>query len=292
MINYLKFSLLIITSLFIFSCQQEEDLSADVEQSGVLEQLSEKDFSCVYSFVDNNWGPNAFRNNFIINQAHTNFIYDQNRRIANVFGVPTVPLSFIHDNSSGSTFNALSFSSGRIDYGEDIYRQALSKGLIAPVAILAHEIGHQLQYRYNLPTRQENTARATELEADGYAGYYLKRPNGYNATWSQAGPAFAFAFDIGDLNTSSRGHHGTPRQRRSATRLGWYLGQYNLSPRNFDNYFFYYYNQYVLPGNLKIADQKRKGLDAEIDAFIESKLEELVKLNIGELSADDFINLD
>jgi len=71
-----------------------------------------------------------------------------NRRIASVFGVPTVPLSFIHDNS-GATFNALPFSSGRIDYGEDIYRKALSKGLIAPVVILAHEIGHQLQYRFN-----------------------------------------------------------------------------------------------------------------------------------------------
>jgi len=278
-------------SLFIFSCQQEEDVSTDLEQSNAIEQLSEKDFSCVYSFVDNNWGPNAYRNNFIINQAHTNFIYAHNSRIASLFGIPTVPLSFIHDNS-GPTFNALSFSSGRIDYGEDIYRQALSKGVIAPVAILAHEIGHQLQYRYNLPTRQENTVRATELEADGYAGYYLKRPNGYNATWTEAGPAFAFAFDIGDFSTSSPDHHGTPRQRRSATRLGWYLGQYDLTPRNFDNYFFYYYNQYVLPGNLKIADQKRKGLDAKIDAFIASKLEELVKLNTGELDADDFINLD
>ena len=291
MINYLKFSLLIIMSLFVFSCQQEEDISTDLEQSNAIEQLSEKDFSCVYSFVDNNWGPNAFRNNFIVNQAHTDFIYMHNRRIASVFGVPTVPLSFIHDNS-GQTFNALSFSSGRIDYGEDIYRQALSKGLIAPVAILAHEIGHQLQYRFNLPTRQENTVRATELEADGYAGYYMRRPNGYDATWSEAGPAFAFAFDIGDFNTSSPGHHGTPRQRRSATRLGWYLGAYNLTPRSFDSNFFYYYNQYVLPGNLKLSKEKRTEKEAEMDVFIESKLEELVKLNTGELSADDFINLE
>jgi len=291
MINYLKFSLLIITSLFIFSCQQEEDISADLEQSNVIEQPSEKDFSCVYGFVDGNWGSSAYRNSFIINTAHTNFIYDQNRRIASVFGVPTVSLSFIHDNS-GSTANAISYGSGKIYYGEDIYRQALSKGLIAPVAILAHEIGHQLQYRFNLPSRQENTARATELEADGYAGYYLKRPNGYNATWGQAGPAFAFAFDIGDFNTSSQGHHGTPSQRRSATRLGWYLGGYDLSPKDFDYNFFYYYNQYVLPGNLKLAKQKRTAKEAEMDAFIESKLDELVKLNTGELNADDFINLD
>ncbi len=291
MINYLKLSLLIVISFFVTSCQQEEDL-ANLEKQNGLEQLSEKDFACVYSFVDNNWGPNAFRNNFIINQSHTNFIYAHNRRIASVFGISTVPLSFIHDNS-GTTFNALSFGSGRIDFGEDIYRQAFAKGAIAPVAILAHEIGHQLQFRDNsIPTRRESTARAMELEADGYAGYYVRRPNGYNATWTQAGPAFAFAFDIGDFNTSSRGHHGTPRQRRSATRLGWYLGAYDLTPKSFDSNFFYYYNQYVLPGNLKLAKKKRTVKEAEMDAFIESKLDELVKLNTGELSADDFINLD
>jgi predicted metalloprotease len=277
----LSLGLLLLTSLT--SCQKEE--ATETRSISV-----DADYNTECSYVDRNWGSNAYINTYIINQTQTNLMYSQSSRIANILQVPTVTLRFVHDNtSSSSTANAISYSTGKIYFGETLYRQALNYGQIVPIMVLAHEYGHQVQYRYSsVPSVYENTARATELEADGYAGYYIRR--GYGASWDEAGPGFNFAYSIGDYYTSSAGHHGTPPQRRSATRLGWYLGAYNLSATSFDQYFFYYYNQYVLPGNLKTV-QKPKYINDEIDQFISSKLEELIKINNGEITAEEFEKL-
>ncbi|WAC02635.1 hypothetical protein N7U66_02820 [Lacinutrix neustonica] len=158
--------------------------------------------------------------------------------------------------------------------------------------IQAHEVGHQLQFRNGFPSRRENTARAQELEADGFAGYYMRKPAGYNATWQQAGPAFQFAYQIGDNGVNNPGHHGTPAQRRSATRLGWYLGENNLTVSNFDYYFFYYYDQYVLPATLKMNMDKPADIDNKVHEFILSKVEELRKINSGEMTQEEFEQLE
>jgi hypothetical protein len=80
-----------------------------------------------------------------------------------------------------------------------------------------------------------------------------RRPNGYNQTsFAQIAAAYEFAQSIGDYQTTSAGHHGTPAQRRSAVRLGFLLGQYDLTASAFDYNFFYYY-QGVLNGTYKMA---------------------------------------
>jgi len=277
----LSLSVVLLTGLS--SCKKENT----TEKQSFAENA---EFNKECSYVDNNWGPNAYINTYIINSTQRNLMYSQSPKIAQLLQVPTVTLRFVHDNTStSSTANAISYSTGKIYFGETLYRQALNYGQIVPVMVLAHEYGHQVQYRYSsVPSVHENTARATELEADGYAGYYMRR--GYGASWSEAGPGFNFAHSIGDYYTNSAGHHGTPPQRRSATRLGWYLGAYNLSATNFDRYFFYYYNQYVLPGNLRPA-HKPKYIDDEIDRFISSKLDELIKINNGEITAEEFEKL-
>ncbi len=277
----LGLSILLLAGLS--SCQKDDT----VEQQNIT---VDGEFNTECSYVDSNWGPNAYINTYIINQTQTNLMYSQSSNIARLLQVPTVTLRFVHDNTStSSTANAISYSTGKIYFGETLYRQALNYGQIVPVMVLAHEYGHQVQYRYSsVPSVHEYTARATELESDGYAGYYMRR--GYGASWDEAGPGFNFAYSIGDYYTNSAGHHGTPPQRRSATRLGWYLGAYNLSATSFDQYFFYYYEKYVLPGNLRPV-QKPKYIDDEIDKFISSKLEELIKINTGEISAEEFEKL-
>lgn len=277
----------------LFSCSKDEAVdNATVNaptQSLLNQQPTALNSDC--SYVDGNWSSTAFLNSTIINTTQTNFIYAQNTKIANVWGRPSVPLSIVHDNSNpNSTYNAISYSSPkRIYFGEAIYKAALAKGQIVPAMILAHEFGHQLQYTYGLPSVHESTARPNELEADGYAGYYMARPTGYNATWADAGPGFEFAYAIGDYSTTNPGHHGTPPQRRSATRLGWYLGAYSLTATSFDSNFFYYYNN-VLNGAYKGA--RPSTITDEMDAFIQSKMNELRKLNSGEIDGNGFEHLD
>jgi hypothetical protein len=214
----------------------------------------------------------------------------QMTKIASLWGRSNPTLRFVNDPSNyNSTYNAISYSSGKIYYGYAIYYDAKSKGGdIVNAMILAHEYGHQLQYIFGLPSVNESTARPNELEADGFAGYYLRRPNGYNQTsFTQIAAAYEFAQSIGDYQTNSPGHHGTPPQRRSAVRLGFLLGQYDLSASDFDYNFFYYY-QGVLNGTYKTAKNSRF---PELDAYMSQYLDELKKIQTGEISAEEFKTL-
>lgn len=214
----------------------------------------------------------------------------QMTKIASLWGRSNPTLRFVNDPSSpNSTYNAISYSTGKIYYGYAIYADAKNKGgNIVNAMILAHEYGHQLQYIFGLPSVSESTARPNELEADGFAGYYLRRPNGYNQTsFAQIAAAYEFAQSIGDYQTTSAGHHGTPPQRRSAVRLGFLLGQYDLSAADFDYNFFYYY-QGVLNGTYKMAKNSKF---PELDAYMSQYLDELKQIQSGEISVEEFKNL-
>ncbi|PKF72878.1 metalloprotease [Chryseobacterium sp. PMSZPI] len=261
---------------------EKQTLSAKIEQPGPLEKV------CYY--VDNNWSNTSVLLNGLQNSADTSFMNSLMTSIASMWGRSNPVLQFVNDPSNpNSTYNAISYGNGRIYYGYAIYYDAKAKGGdIVNAMILAHEYGHQLQYAYNLPSVQESTARPNELEADGFAGYYLRRPNGYNKTdFSQIAAAYEFAQSIGDYQTSSPGHHGTPAQRRSAVRLGFLLGQYNLTAANFDYNFFYYY-QGVLNGTYKMA---KNTVNPEIDAYMSQYIDELRKIQTGEISAEEFKHL-
>jgi hypothetical protein len=214
----------------------------------------------------------------------------QMSKIAGMWGRTAPTLRFVNDPSNpNSTYNAISYSTGKIYYGYAIYADAKNKGgNIVNAMILAHEYGHQLQYIFGLPSVSESTARPNELEADGFAGYYLRRPNGYNQTsFAQIAAAYEFAQSIGDYQTTSAGHHGTPAQRRSAVRLGFLLGQYDLTASAFDYNFFYYY-QGVLNGTYKMAKNSQY---PELDNYMKQYLEELKQIQNGEISAEEFKNL-
>lgn len=264
------------------SLPESQTQTAKIEQPGELEKI------CYY--VDQYWSSTAVLKTSLQNSTDTNFMNSQMTKIASMWGRSNPTLRFVDDPSNfNSTYNAISYSTGKIYYGYAIYYDAKNKGgNIVNAMILAHEYGHQLQYIFNLPSVSESTARPNELEADGFAGYYLRRPNGYNQTsFAQIAAAYEFAQSIGDYQTSSPNHHGTPPQRRSAVRLGFLLGQYDLSATDFDYNFFYYY-QGVLSGTYKMGKNSR---NPEIDSYMSQYMDELRKIQTGEISAEEFKNL-
>lgn len=253
-----------------------------------MEQPGDLQKQC--SYVDQNWSSSAVLKTTLKTTAETNFMNAQMANIISLWGGTSLTFRFVDDASNpNSTYNAISYSNGKIYYGYAIFYDAKAKGGdIVNAMILAHEYGHQLQYRYNLPSVSESTARPNELEADGFAGYYLRRPTGYNKTdFAEIASAYEFAQSIGDNQTTSPGHHGTPSQRRSAVRLGFLLGQYTLSAADFDYNFFYYY-QGVLNGTYKQAKNTR---NPEIDAYMSQYVDELRKIQSGEISAEEFKQL-
>ncbi len=275
----------------LFACNKNEETA-----SSNLDQPQGLIASC--SYVDGNWSSTAVLSSTIgTTTAETTFMNSQNSKISAVWGQPLTPLKFVKDPSNpGSTYNAISYggSPRKIYYGEAIYKDAKSKNSngIVNAMILAHEFGHQLQYTYGLPTNPESTARPNELEADGFAGYYLRKPAGFNATsFTAIATASDFAFAIGDYGTTSAGHHGTPPQRRSAVRLGFLLaapGNGNLTPIVFDSNFVYYYSG-VLNGSYKRA--RPENISDEMDQYIGSHMAELRKINSGEMSLEEYKQL-
>jgi len=269
--------------------KMEESVLPEIQaESSKIEQPGELEKVCYY--VDQYWSSSSVLKTALQNSTDTNFMNAQMTKIAGLWGRSNPTLRFVDDPSNfNSTYNAISYSTGKIYYGYAIYYDAKNKGGdIVNAMILAHEYGHQLQYIFGLPSVSESTARPNELEADGFAGYYLRRPNGYNKTnFSEIAAAYEFAQSIGDYQTSSPGHHGTPAQRRSAVRLGFLLGQYDLNASNFDYNFFYYY-QGVLNGTYKMGKNSQ---NPEIDAYMSQYMDELRKIQSGEISAEEFKHL-
>ncbi|UMQ40777.1 metalloprotease [Chryseobacterium sp. Y16C] len=280
-------------AVFSLSACNNDTLETPVQQEQQTENLkidqpNELEKVCYY--VDQYWSSSSVLLTSLQNSTDTNFMNSQMTKIASMWGRSNPTLRFVNDPSNfNSTYNAISYSTGKIYYGYAIYYDAKSKGGdIVNAMILAHEYGHQLQYIFGLPSVSESTARPNELEADGFAGYYLRRPNGYNQTsFTQIAAAYEFAQSIGDYQTTSAGHHGTPAQRRSAVRLGFLLGQYDLSASDFDYNFFYYY-QGVLNGTYKMAKNSQY---PELDNYMKQYLEELKQIQNGEISAEEFKNL-
>lgn len=277
----------------LFSCNKDENEN-ELPVQTVLEQPSLLNKEC--SFVDNNWASSANLYTTLPNSGSTtgsSLITTQNTTIANFWGRTAPTFRFVRDlTTPGSTFNAISYSNGKIYFGEAIFKWAYNRDTsnLVNVMILAHEYGHQLQYAFGLPSVSENTARPNELEADGFSGYYLRRGYG-KSTFSSIATAYEAAFAIGDNNVTSPGHHCTPAQRRSAVRLGFLLadpGNAKLSARSFDSNFFYYYAG-VLNGTYRQA--KPEGFNEKIDMLIKSHADELKRIQNGEMSDEEYFNL-
>jgi hypothetical protein len=275
------------------SCSKNEEVEV-ATKAEVLEQPSELNKQC--GFVDNNWSSNATLYTTLPNSGSTSgssLITSQNSTIASFWGRSAPTFRFVRDlTTPNSTFNAISYGNGKIYFGEAIFKWAYNRGSsnLINVMILAHEYGHQLQFALGLPSRRETTARAGELEADGFSGYYLRRGYG-KSTFASIATAYDAAFAIGDNQVTSPNHHGTPAQRRSAVRLGFLLANpasAKLSATSFDSNFFYYYTG-VLNGTYRQA--KPADFDAKIDQMIKLHSDELRRIQSGEMSDEEYFNL-
>lgn len=292
----------LLMSGLVLSCSDNEDVqivdsSSQSMVGPVDEQLSDHESSC--SYVDGNWSSSANLYTSLPNSGSTSgadLLVSQNTAIKTFWRGSSVaaPLfRFVRDLSNpSSTFNAISYSNGKIYFGEEIYKWAKNRdgSNLINVMILAHEYGHQLQYAYGLPSRQENTVRAGELEADGMAGYYLRRGYG-KSSFAAIATAYEAAYAIGDYDTNSGGHHGTPAQRKSAVRLGFLFADPQnpkLTAPSFDSNFFYYYNG-VLNGSYRMA--RPSTVTPEFHAFMLSHMEELGRIANGQMSDEEYKNL-
>lgn len=276
---------------------QPTSATTETEISSIDAQPSDLNLQC--SYVDGNWSSSANLYTSLPNSGLTSgasLLVSQNTAIKTFWrgsSVAAPTFRFVRDLSNpSSTFNAISYSNGKIYFREQIYKWAKNRdgSNLINVMILAHEYGHQLQYAFGLPSRQENTARAGELEADGMAGYYLRRGYGKNS-FAAIATAYEAAYAIGDYNYNSGGHHGTPPQRKSAVRLGFLFADAQnpkLSASSFDYNFFYYYNG-VLNGLYRLAQPE--GITPEFHEFMLSHMEELGRIARGEMSDDEYKNL-
>lgn len=95
---------------------------------------------------------------------------------------------------------------------------AIGFGDVAPQAILAHEYGHQIQFQLGVNTDEltAEASRETELMADAYSAYYLSHARGASMQWKRVREFLQVFFNIGDCQTTTPGHHGTPNQRMAA----------------------------------------------------------------------------
>ncbi|WP_159473531.1 hypothetical protein [Dyadobacter sp. 3J3] len=109
----------------------------------------------------------------------------------------------------------------------------LGYGKTAPQSILAHEVGHLIQYDLGIlkPGMKltPKTSRRFELMADAYAAYFLAHTRGAAMQLNELQQVAEVFFNTGDCEFTIDGHHGTPTQRKAATEWG-----YNLA-RNADN---------------------------------------------------------
>lgn len=282
----------------VVSCNRADD-SVSEELVENITQSSLYEIIC--SYVDSNWPAKAKLSTTLTSGAGTSadatYMTNQNTAIKTFWrgtSVAAPTFRFVQNGTNwSSTYNAISYSTGKIYYGEGIFRDAKSKDAsnLVNVMILAHEYGHQLQYAFGLPTVKESTVRPNELEADGMAGYYLRRGLG-KSTYTEIATAYEFAYAIGDTYTTNPGHHGTPAQRRSAVRLGFLLADpasNKLTAAQFDSSFFYYYDG-VLAGTYRRA--KPDFISDETHRYIMSHMTELRRIQSGEMSDTEYFNLN
>jgi hypothetical protein len=142
------------------------------------------------------------------------FFGEESRAGANAYATPEIKL----DRNDGTVL-----------FGKYLFRSLLAKPNAPDAAILAvcaHEYGHIVQNNMNVRRRLldgQNTVKRLELHADFLAGYFAGLRKKENANFAAA--IFAVTMhDLGDFNTNSKGHHGTPDERAESVQEGFKLG--------------------------------------------------------------------
>jgi uncharacterized protein len=141
-------------------------------------------------------------------------------------------------------------------FASDIYDGALDQSLpgssqgygktygdFAVAYIVAHEYGHEVQDELGLFDKEAGQVPTMgfELQADCYAGTWAKSASDQHRLQDgDVQEALDAALAVGDFDTSSPGHHGTPDQREAAWNTGFESGDPSacstyLDPANLDD---------------------------------------------------------
>ncbi|QTE22889.1 hypothetical protein [Polaribacter cellanae] len=282
--NLKKLLFLITLTFFFQNCTTEENITSNTNGPESIMEPSNLNLENTNSYTLSKFGKDSYWANYIVDRPTTDFLKKQHNASATFFGMGNVPIYFA---GGSGTFNALSFSQGYIVWGEELLAGAKGYGNAAIAYVVAHEMAHQIQFRDSrIPSN--NHVSATELEADGFGGYYIRKK--FTSNWTTAAGAYRFSQTLaGPLGSS----HGTAPQRRSAYRLGYLLAENGTySNRNFDSNFFYYFRKYVLDGQLKKNLKKPETIDKEAHDNILSHLKELHDIYTGKISEKEFMNLN
>ena len=127
----------------------------------------------------------------------------------------------VFDECSPNQMNAYATADGQVLMGWYMMGNLFSKYRSAlPIAgVLAHEMGHRLQFENGWMVQTEPTDRRTELEADMWSGLYMAFAKTYSG--SEIRSYFQAVFDSGDYNFNRPDHHGTRNQRLAAAAVGF-----------------------------------------------------------------------
>ncbi len=326
---------LLITLLLLYSCS--EDTNIKEKESSTKEQLEEEPInSDSASIIKLEFGASAELIDEIINKEETTFMHNENKKIAQVFSPYSFPLVFFKANESYAAFaerdsvffgekfykfisnwgNIITESyenqkpntlldfigkSRKLDlkkYYDIAKKWDNEKAHLVLSSILAHEVSHLIQRKNNLPTKNKRyIQRDFELEADGFAGYYMRKRDNGNLTWKQISISMVlFGFISTTDNPENTESHGTENQRRAAFRLGYLLGEENLTPKEFDTKFFEVYDN-VLNGHYSNTSKhfSKKANTTEfksnIPPHILNKMNELYKIYTGQVGDKEYQNL-
>lgn len=99
----------------------------------------------------------------------------------------------------------------------DMVRMAYRYGDAALAYTIGHEYAHAMQRAYNF---NSNNSPISELQADCLAGFYMAAVPNLSFDEQDIQEVRAFAYSLGDNDTWSQNHHGTPRQRLKAVSIG------------------------------------------------------------------------
>lgn len=131
------------------------------------------------------------------------------------------------------TFDAFATPDRLIVMGDGLIKALAATGVdddAVVSGILSHEWSHQVQfenlkswYGFTAENRPQTPAfnRQMELEADFFSAYFLTHKKGKVFKWKKVEEFNQLFFNLGDCSFTSPGHHGTPRQRVNAARLGY-----------------------------------------------------------------------
>jgi len=140
------------------------------------------------------------------------------------WGVPSTVYITMGAECEGNG-NAFATADGQVYFGKRLMlRQIGQFSSMVPVhAVLAHEFAHRLQFTFGWSRADGSPAssRLTELEADGWSGFYARWVKNYSS--GDFRTHLETLYGIGDTDYNSPEHHGTPIERKYLGLYGWAL---------------------------------------------------------------------